>query len=459
MNLAAIHSVYFVGIGGIGMSALARYFAAVGKRVAGYDRTRTPLTQALEDEGIEVTHQDDVAHLPAWFLHTPLDRALVVYTPAIPATNATLAFLKNYGCPVMKRAEVLSEVTATGRTIAVAGTHGKTSTSSLIAHILHSAGLPANAFLGGIATNYGTNVMLHPQAAWSVAEADEYDRSFLKLNPYIAVITSAEADHLDIYGTEAALVASFGEFAAKVHPEGLTVIRHGIPVQPCGKWVSYGIQQPEATYSAQQVRVSDGLFHFDVVKEGALLGHIASPFPGRHNAENCLAAIAVALHLGIGFDAVAAAVASFLGVKRRFEYHIRREGRVYIDDYAHHPTELTNCIGAAKELYPESRITGVFQPHLYSRTRDFADAFARSLEALHDVLLMEIYPARELPLEGVNSAMLLHKIHHTNKRLVQRHEVVEEILRLDPEVLLTLGAGDIDQLVEPIKNALNDQDA
>ncbi len=456
MKAENIHSVYFVGIGGIGMSALARYFAAQGSRVAGYDRTPSALTQSLSEEGMEICYQDGPELVPAWFLETPLTNALVVYTPAIPSSHAGLAYLRNHGCEVLKRSEVLSAITEDLKTIAVAGTHGKTTTSAMVAHILTSSGVKCNAFLGGITVNYGTNVLLTKNADWAVAEADEYDRSFLKLNPFIAVVTSVEADHLDIYGAESELVKSFNEFAAKVDPDGVTIYKYGINLTPPGRSLTYAIENPAADIQASAVEVNNGAFEFSLIFQGETLGRLKTHFPGRHNVENFLAAIGVALQIGISWSGIAKAVETFAGVKRRFEYKIRREDLVFIDDYAHHPTEIRSCISAVRELYPHKRITGVFQPHLYSRTRDFADDFAQSLEALNELLLMEIYPAREEPIAGINSSWLLDKVVSTNKRLVSRENLVDEVLSIDPEVLLTMGAGDIDRMIEPLKNALDE---
>jgi UDP-N-acetylmuramate--alanine ligase len=456
LNPEKIHSVYFVGIGGIGMSALARYFVAIGARVAGYDRTSTALTDVLVAEGMEVGFEDEPRAIPQWFLDTSLEKALVVYTPAIPAAHAGLAYLRNHGCKVMKRSEVLSAITDSYKTIAVAGTHGKTTTSAMTAHIFRHSDTPCNSFLGGISANYNTNVLLSIDAEWAVAEADEYDRSFLRLNPYIAIVTSVEADHLDIYGTEGELVKSFNEFAAKVHPDGVTIFRYGIDLKPSGTSISYAIDEPAADLIATDIQVTDGAFHFSVVLNSQPLGRLTSFFPGRHNVENCLAAVGAALQAGISWKAIAAAVETFKGVKRRFEYQIRRSDLVFIDDYAHHPTEISSCIGAVRELYPGKRITGVFQPHLFSRTRDFADDFASSLDELNELLLMEIYPAREEPIPGIDSTWLLGKVQAVNKQLVKREELVERVLDLSPEVLLTMGAGDIDKMIEPLKSALNE---
>jgi UDP-N-acetylmuramate--alanine ligase len=448
-----------VGIGGIGMSALARYFNAAGKRVGGYDRVPTPLTAALEAEGIEISFTDNTEAIPDWFLETPVQNALVVYTPAIPGTHMGLAYLRNHGCEVMKRSEVLSAITEGQKTIAIAGTHGKTTTTAMVAHLLKNGGVGCNAFLGGISTNYNTNLLLDPNSNLAVVEADEFDRSFLRLNPDIAVITSTDADHLDIYGDSGSMLEGFQAFAGKVNTSGLTIIRHGLNIKPTGASLTYAVDDERADIFARNIRIEDGAYLFDVVAKGEMQGSARMVFPGRHNVENALAALAIMLHMKMPWDKISDGLATFRGVKRRFEYHIRRDDRVYIDDYAHHPSEISACVGSVKELYPDRRITGVFQPHLFSRTRDFGDDFARSLESLNELLLMEIYPAREEPIPGIDGEWLLNKVQMVNKKLVDRQELVAEVLRLQPEVLLTMGAGDIDKMIEPLKNALDEEDA
>jgi UDP-N-acetylmuramate--alanine ligase len=448
-----------VGIGGIGMSALARYFNAAGKRVGGYDRVSTPLTAALEAEGMEIAYSDTIESIPEWFVQTPVQHALVVYTPAIPSTHLGLAYLRNHGSEVMKRSEVLSAITEGQKTIAIAGTHGKTTTTAMVAHLLRHAGVGCNAFLGGISTNYNTNLLLDPNSDLAVVEADEFDRSFLRLNPDIAVITSTDADHLDIYGDSGAMLESFQAFAGKVNPSGLTIIRHGLNIKPVSGSITYAVDDKRADVFASNIRIENGSYLFDVVAHGIEQGSAYMVFPGRHNVENALAAVAIMLHMKMPWDKISEGLATFRGVKRRFEYHIRRDDRVYIDDYAHHPSEISACVGSVKELYPNRRITGVFQPHLFSRTRDFGDDFARSLESLNELLLMEIYPAREEPIPGIDGEWLLNKIQMVNKKLIDRQELVAEVLRLQPEVLLTMGAGDIDKMIEPLKNALDEEDA
>jgi len=458
MNLSQINNVYFVGIGGIGMSALARYFHNKGAWVYGYDRVQTDLTRALESLGLKVSYADEIGSIPKDFLDADPKKSLVIYTPAIPQTNSIKGYLTSIGFTVIKRSEALEIITRGSKTIAVAGTHGKTTTSALIAHVLKTAGVPINAFLGGITTNYNTNCILDDEAEFTVVEADEYDRSFLRLSPDISVITSVDPDHLDIYNSSDSVASAFEEFALKLKKEGALITANDIAFKSVASKMSYGIHSENAELRALNIRVEDGKFQYDVFLKDMKLGAVESSYPGLHNIENALAAVAVGLILSLDWSIIQKALESFKGVKRRFEYHINNENRVYIDDYAHHPSEIDACVGSVKQLYPNSRITGVFQPHLYSRTRDFADDFAHSLESLHELLLMEIYPAREEPIEDVSSSMLLDKIRMVNKKLCEREDVIDEVLRLDPEVLLTLGAGDIDKLVTPLKNALNKKD-
>ena len=458
MNLEKLHSVYFVGIGGIGMSALARYFKAMGKEVYGYDRVKTKLTTLLEEEGMEIVYSDDPQLLSAEFLNVPIHQTLVVYTPAVPVTHPGLGYLRAHGYKVMKRSEILTEIIESQKTIAIAGTHGKTTTSSMVAHILHNSGEKCNAFLGGIALNFDSNIILDPEAEYAVVEADEYDRSFLRLNPYLAIISSVEADHLDIFGDAENMREAFQEFANKVDENGVVFMHQGINLSAKAKIRTYSLDDKAADLYTTDLHIEDGTYVFDVIYLSENLGTVRSPYPGHHNVENSLAAIGIALELGIDWEKIVDSVGTFKGVKRRFEYHIKREDRVYIDDYAHHPTEIAACVGSVKEMYPDKRITGIFQPHLYSRTRDFGDDFARSLEMLNELLLMEIYPAREEPIPGIDGEWLLNKVRMVNKKLVSRENLVEEVLRLQPEVLLTMGAGDIDKMIEPLKSALDEED-
>ena len=465
-------SVFFLGIGGIGMSALARYYLWQGATVAGYDKTPTSLTDQLICEGMQVHFSDDVSLLPA-------NPGLIIYTPAIPSDNQEFRYFKQQGIPMKKRAEALGMISGNYKTIAVAGTHGKTTTSTMIAHILRTAGIDTLAFLGGISKNYGTNFLAGEQShrvtesqsnkvtglqgdkftdSFCVVEADEYDKSFLQLAPYIAVITSADADHLDIYGDHAEMKKSFAEFTSKIVAGGSLVMKAETMVSPVNasgyKVFDYALTSGTAFYP-KNIRVEDGLFHFDFVNPTGLITGLVLGVPGKFNLENAMAALAIGHILGIGDEHLRQALRSYQGVQRRFEFRIRRPGLVYIDDYAHHPEELRACISAVRELYPHSKITGVFQPHLFSRTRDLADDFARSLELLDELLLLDIYPAREKPIAGVTSNMLLDRVHLRQKKLVRKSDLMNEIRDIKPEILLTLGAGDIDRFVEPITALLS----
>jgi UDP-N-acetylmuramate--alanine ligase len=457
MNLQQIEVYYFLGIGGIGMSALARYFHIQGKHVLGYDRTQTPLTTELEMEGISVHYDDNVLEIPGIIRHTDQQKILVVYTPAIPADSAELNWFRDNQFTMIKRSQLLALITANTRTIAVAGTHGKTTTSSLIAHILTHSGIGCNAFLGGITTNYGSNLLLSKDSPWTVVEADEYDRSFLTLSPEISVITSMDADHLDIYGAHSDMLESFLLFANRLKSGGQLIYKAGLPLDE--KKVNDGVAistyslQHSADYRGRDIAISHGEYHFTFQTPTEKWIDLIAGLPGTHNIENAIAAIVVALRIGLSEDQIRAAVASFLGVKRRFEYRIRRPDFVLIDDYAHHPEELKACILSVKELYPQMQVTGVFQPHLFSRTRDFADEFARSLELLDDIILLPIYPARELPIPGIDSQMLLDKISEKPKKLVDKGNLLAELRSKPRQVVVMLGAGDIDALVTPVATA------
>jgi UDP-N-acetylmuramate--alanine ligase len=457
MELGNIHKVYLLGIGGIGMSALARYFNAMGKSVSGYDKTATSLTAELQAEGI-VVHFDEQPSLLSTFKP---EETLVIYTPAVPRTHAEYAYLLEKGFKIQKRSEVLGLLTRNSFTIAVAGTHGKTTTSSLIAHTLRSSGIDCSAFLGGITQNYQTNLFigknLGEKTGIIVVEADEYDRSFLTLHPDIAVITSIDADHLDIYQNKEHMHESYNLFAKQVKRGGVLVAKTGTEaVQENVETlvISYSLQSI-SEYKASDIRIADGQYHYSILGKGEEINDLTLGLPGSHNVENSVAAYVVAKNMGVTDEAIRNAFASFRGVKRRFEYQIKNDSLVYIDDYAHHPEELKACILSVRELYPSKKITGVFQPHLYTRTRDFAKDFARSLSLLDEVILLDIYPARELPIEGVSSAMLLENITAPVKMLSTKEVLVDELSKRKPEVLLTMGAGDIDTLVLPIKNALS----
>lgn len=447
MELQHINSVYFVGIGGIGMSAIARYFLGRGCMVAGYDKTRTPLTVALESEGAIITYMDAGKEIPAEFLLNEQE-TLVVYTPAIPRDSNVLRTFEEKGWRLYKRSEVLGIISKGQYCIAVAGTHGKTTTSCMVAHILTDSGFGCTAFLGGIATNYESNFLIGDNNV-VVVEADEYDRSFLTLSPDMEVITSMDADHLDIYGNVDSLHESFSLFAKQLKPGGSLFVKTGLDIPG----INYSASEQSPT-GAKNIRVEDASFLFDYFNPQTEIKDIRLMLPGKHNVENAVAAISLALKLGISEALIKAAVSNFRGVKRRFEYIVKTRDQVYIDDYAHHPTELAACFNAARLLYPDKRLTVIFQPHLFSRTRDFADGFAEVLSRPDELLLLEIYPARELPIPGIDSKFLLEKVQLKEKRLCGIDEVLEIVKGRRPELLLTVGAGDIDRLIEPIKHVL-----
>ncbi|MFD1768268.1 UDP-N-acetylmuramate--L-alanine ligase [Sphingobacterium suaedae] len=448
MNLDHIKRVYLLGIGGIGMSGLARYFKHLGCEVRGYDKTETELTQALIHEGIPVTYNDSLEELPLIY-RVPSEETLLIYTPAIPKDLRLKNHLLAEGCTLYKRSEVLGIISGSRFTIAVAGTHGKTTTSTMIAHILKDSGYDCSAFLGGISSNYNTNV-LYGQNNVVVVEADEYDRSFLTLHPNIAVVTSADPDHLDIYGDEEHLVDSFRLFLQRVVDGGTSIVKKGLPFEGS---ISYAKEDVCDAY-ATDIRVEQGEFYFDYVSVWGTIADIHLGIPGLHNVENAVASVTVALKLGIAAEKIKRALSSFRGAKRRFEYIVRKPNAIYIDDYAHHPEELRAFLTSMKRLYPNKQLTVVFQPHLFSRTRDFAAGFAEVLALADELLLMDIYPARELPIDGVTSAWLLEKVALENKRLASPSEVLGIISAEKPELVVTVGAGDIDRLVRPLKEIL-----
>jgi UDP-N-acetylmuramate--alanine ligase len=458
MNLKEIEIVYFLGIGGIGMSALARYFNHHKKLVMGYDRTPTPLTSELEMEGISIHFDDTVLEIPQIIKVTPREKILVIYTPAIPAdSNEKNWFLEN-GFELKKRSEVLGAITASSKTIAIAGTHGKTTTSSLVAHLLKDTGNECNAFLGGITANYNTNLLLGKEDSWTVVEADEFDRSFLTLHPELAVITSMDADHLDIYGDASHVTQGFQLFANRVVEGGTILVKKGLDIQQSHlqknvTLLHYSISE-ETDYYGKNIRVENGSYVFDLVTPQGKLSGLTLGQPGRHNIENAIAACAMALLSKVQLVQLPIALASFRGVRRRFETIFKSENITFIDDYAHHPTELTAAINSARELFPQQKITGFFQPHLFTRTRDFADDFASALSLLDEVILLPIYPAREVPIEGVNSQMLLDLMQHVQKRLVSKQALLDLIDEIKNGVIITLGAGDIDVLVPQIHDIL-----
>lgn len=438
--------VYFLGIGGIGMSALARYFNSRGHRVSGYDRTESALTRQMTEEGMKIHYEDKVSLADK-------DAALVIYTPAIPEGHKEMEFFKNNGYTVIKRSEALGLITGNKLNICVAGTHGKTTTSAMVAHILRDSGFGCNAFLGGIATNYNSNFWSSEKNV-CVAEADEYDRSFLKLSPDVAVITAMDADHLDIYGTEKNMQDAFIAFTERIKPGGLLIAKKGLAREnefKAGTRWTYDAENLEADCFAKNVTIQNGAYRFDVVSGNSSLGGVELNMGGRHNIENAVAAIAIAGYLKIDEAKIKKAIAGFKGVKRRFEYIVKSGSHILIDDYAHHPEELRALLNGAKELYPNKKCTVVFQPHLYTRTRDLADGFAEVLAIADEVVLLPIYPARELPIEGVSSEMILNKINKSSKRVLQKTELVDWVKSNNTELLITAGAGDIDLLLNDLK--------
>ncbi|PZO29650.1 MAG: UDP-N-acetylmuramate--L-alanine ligase [Flavobacteriaceae bacterium] len=448
MNLNQIHNVYFIGIGGIGMSALARYFKAIGKNVSGYDKTETELTKELEALGIEIHFEDSISLIPKDYY---AENTLVIITPAVPKTHSEWNYFLEREYQVKKRAEVLGIITKDTFCFAVAGTHGKTTTSSILGHILYESGADVTAFLGGIVENYNSNLIGSGKTV-TVVEADEFDRSFLHLYPDIACVTSMDADHLDIYGDTASIEASFVEFADKVKDKKKLFVAKGLPLEGITVAVN-----DEADYKAFNIRIENSTYVFDVQTPSEVIKDIRFNLPGKHNLTNALIALAMAYTYGTPTEAIAKALFSFQGVKRRFSYQIKEKNRVYIDDYAHHPTEINAVHQAVSELYPQDKVLAVFQPHLFSRTKDFIDGFAASLSDFDEVILLDIYPARELPVEGVNSAWLLGKIDNPNKKLVSKDSLISEILKSDARVVVTIGAGDIGELVKPIKQALHEK--
>ncbi|MGO3194597.1 MAG: UDP-N-acetylmuramate--L-alanine ligase [Sphingobacterium sp.] len=448
MNIDHIKRVYLLGIGGIGMSGLARYFHHLGCEVEGYDRTETELTKALVAEGIRVIYQDDTSLVPDSF-NEPSKENLVIFTPAVPQDLSIKRALLDSGVRLYKRSEVLGIISASRFTIAVAGTHGKTTTSTMIAHVLKDSGYDCSAFLGGISSNYNTNV-LYGENNVVVVEADEYDRSFLTLHPNIAIVTSSDADHLDIYGDEKHLLESFELFLARVVENGTKIVKKGLPFEGS---VRYALEDKADAYAAN-IRIENDAFHFDFYGKDDTILNIHLGIAGIHNVENAVAAIVVALELGISVEKIKQALSSFRGAKRRFEYVARNERSIYIDDYAHHPEELKAFLASVRKLYPNRELTVVFQPHLFSRTRDFVDGFAQALSSADVLLLMDIYPAREIPIEGVNARWLFDKVELENKRLVTPEQVLEYAKQEKPALIVTMGAGDIDKLVKPLKEII-----
>lgn len=449
MDIKQIENVYFIGIGGIGMSALARYFRFIGKNVAGYDKTPTHLTDELKHDGIHIHFDDVVELIDLKFLNK--ENTLVVVTPAVPKDHLQWNYFVQNGFTVKKRAEVLGIITKDTYCFAVAGTHGKTTTSSILGHILYECGVDVTAFLGGIVENYNSNLIGSGKTV-TVVEADEFDRSFLHLHPDMACITSMDADHLDIYGDTASIEASFQEFASKVEDKNNLFYTGNLPLEG----IRVGIEDGSA-FTAKNLKVQEGWYVFDVETPRETITGLKFGLPGRHNLTNALLAFAMAYTYGVAGSEIGKALETFKGVRRRFSYQVRKPEKVYIDDYAHHPTEIDAVYQAVSELYPDKKVLAIFQPHLFSRTRDFIDGFAKSLSAFENIVLLDIYPARELPMEGVTSQWLLDKIENENKLLVSKNDLLQLVKHTDAEVIVTIGAGDIGEMVPDIKKIIDEK--
>lgn len=445
-SLENIKRFYFIGIGGIGMSALARFFFSKGYEVAGYDKTPSDLTDQLEKEGIVVHFEDLGENIPQEYKNTK--ETLVVYTPAIPKEMGELVYAQQ-NHQVLKRSEVLGLVTQESLGLGVAGTHGKTTTSTLLTHVMHQSSTKCSAFLGGISSNLNSNVLVDSSAKYTVIEADEFDRSFLRLHPFASIITAIDPDHLDIYGTEEIFREGFQEYANK-HEGKLLVTQAQIQLKNTGfKQLTYGINL-HADVKGENLQIKNGVFQMDVLFENEKWSNVELGLPGIHNAENALAVITLTRELGLSEEEIRFGLKTFKGVKRRFEYHVRTENLIYIDDYAHHPTEIHALVSSVRLLYPNKKITGVFQPHLFSRTRDFLDGFVNELSQLDEAIVMPIYPARELPIEGVTSEIIVEKI-GPSARILTPEEVVQYASDFESGVFLTIGAGDIDRIVPSLE--------
>lgn len=455
MTLENIKNIFFIGIGGIGMSALARYFLFQGKNVGGYDKTPSILTKELEKEGANIHYNDSLASIPASFKNK--EETLIIYTPAISTDHKEFQYFQSNHFQIKKRAEVLGLITQSSKGLCIAGTHGKTTTSTMLAHILHQSHIDCNAFLGGISKNYNTNLLLSSTSQYSVIEADEYDRSFHWLTPYIAVITSAEPDHLDIYGSEACYMESFEKFTSLIQPNGTLLLREGLSIKPKVqkgvKVYTYSINKGD--YYAKNILIENGEIIFDFITPNERIKEVKLGVPIAINIENSIAAMAVALLTGATQEEVKKGIKSYKGVDRRFDFQIKTPNLVFLNDYAHHPAEVKQSIASIRQLYPERKITGVFQPHLYSRTQSFYREFAKSLSLLDRVILLDIYPAREQPIMGVSSQLIYDELDSSvEKRLIKKDELLHIIEDESIEVLITLGAGDINTFVPFIKNIL-----
>jgi UDP-N-acetylmuramate--alanine ligase len=458
MSIVKQNRIYFIGIGGIGMSALARYFRSMGNDVAGYDRVKTDLCEELEHEGMAIHYEDNISLIPDKFKElSQKENILIVITPAVPNNHSELEWYRSNGFTIKKRAEILGQISENYQTVAVAGTHGKTSISSCIAHIFKTSSYDCNAFLGGITKNYNTNYLYSETSKYAIVEADEYDRSFLQLKPEAAIITAVDADHLDVYENKSNVSIAFNDFAKKIKSGGKLLIKKEtgfIPNNISAQTASYSIREKADCYISELL-LTNGKFTFNLYTPWGTIEKITPGVSGKYNVENCVAAASMCLWMGIDAETIKSGLASFLGVKRRFDIQDSTNQHVYIDDYAHHPEELKAFISSVKEVYPNKKITGIFQPHLYSRTRDFAESFGSSLSLLDELLLLDIYPAREEPISGISSKTIFDFVNLTQKQIVKKEQLLNVIEIQKPEVLLTMGAGDIDQMVEPIKKLMN----
>lgn len=452
--MAEYQNIYFVGIGGIGMSAIARHFKAIGYNVAGYDKTRTRLTDEIEAENIDITFEDDVNAIPEIYKNKANTK--VVMTPAIPQDNKILSFFRDGGYDVVKRAAMLGELTSKADAICIAGTHGKTTTSTLTAHILKNSSIGCSAFLGGISTNYDTNYWSNTDSSYVVTEADEFDRSFLHLHPFLSVITAMDADHLDIYGTKEEVIKAFKQYANLTSVGGSLVYKLGLPISETDidediELFTYSKDNPDADFYAFDIKLSNGRYKFAIFTPFGIVRNVTLGLPGKHNVENAVAAAALAMLAGAEEDEVRNAMKTFKGNRRRFQYRIEEKDVVLIDDYAHHPEEIKTMLTSVKEMYDERNVTVVFQPHLYTRTRDFADGFAKALSIADRVILLDIYPARELPIPGVDSKMLANKMKNVDVKLTSKEQLMDCILEQPLDVLVMMGAGNIDAMVPEVE--------
>ena len=458
MNTNTLKAVYFVGAGGIGMSALVRYFLSKGKAVGGYDRTASALTEKLRQEGADIHYEDNVALIPEVFLNP--ETTLIVYTPAIPAEHKELTYFRKHNFEIQKRAQVLGMITQTERGLCVAGTHGKTTTSTMAAFLLDNSHVKCNAFLGGISKNYGTNLLVSDQSDFVVIEADEFDRSFHWLTPYATVITATDSDHLDIYGTHEAYLESFRKYTSLIRPDGYLIIKKGIDLQPDVKEgvTVYTYSDKEGDFHAENIRIGNGEIFFDFIAPLGNIKDVQMGVPVYVNIENGIAAMALAQIGGATAEEIKAAMPQFKGVDRRFDFKLKNDHIVFLSDYAHHPAEIKQSVSSLRMLYPDKKLTAIFQPHLYTRTRDFYKDFADSLSLLDEVILLDIYPARELPIEGVTSKLIYDNLRPgIEKTMCHKEDLIELLKTKKIEVLITLGAGDVDNYVTPIYELLKDR--